>query len=173
MNPTNKQPLFIVSGASGVGKSAACEVLFQKEKDYIMLESDILWDSRFDGDPDDGYRAYRELWMTMCANISQIGKPCVLCGCGEPRHFEVCDARRYFTDIHYLAIVCNEDVLRQRMENMRGISDENWMDSSVFFNNWIIENADKTEPTMTLVDNSALSIEECAEQIHAWIMARM
>jgi hypothetical protein len=59
------------------------------------------------------------------------------------------------------------------MENMRGISDENWMDSSVFFNNWIIENADKTEPAMTLVDNTTLSIEECAEKIHAWIMERM
>jgi len=28
MTPTNKQPLFIVTGASGVGKSSACNALF-------------------------------------------------------------------------------------------------------------------------------------------------
>jgi hypothetical protein len=173
MNPTNKQQLFIVTGASGVGKSAACEVLFQKEQDYIVLESDILWDSRFDGDPDGGYREFRELWMTMCANISQIGKPCVLCGCAEPRHFELRDARHYFADIHYLSVVCREEVMRYRMKELRGINDENWINGSVFFNNWLIENADKTEPHMTLVDNSDLSITECAEKIHEWIAERM
>ena len=35
MKPTNKQPLFIVTGASGVGKSALCEQLFLREKEYM------------------------------------------------------------------------------------------------------------------------------------------
>ena len=45
MNPTKNQPLFIITGASGVGKSTACEILFQNEKDYIVLESDIIWNN--------------------------------------------------------------------------------------------------------------------------------
>jgi len=48
MTPTKKQPLFIVSGASGIGKSGACEVLFENESDYIVMESDILWHPMYD-----------------------------------------------------------------------------------------------------------------------------
>ena len=39
MEPTRKGKLFIITGASGVGKSTASEILFQKEKDYIGMES--------------------------------------------------------------------------------------------------------------------------------------
>ena len=109
----------------------------------------------------------------MCANISQIGKPCVLCGCGEPRHFEVCDARRYFTEIHYLAVVCRDDVLTHRMKNLREITDENWISSSQVYNQWLFDNADLTKPAITLVDNSDITLEETAVQIEKWIMERM
>jgi len=173
MTPTKKQPLFIVTGASGVGKSSACEVLFRQEKDYIVLESDILWNDVYNGDPDDGYRAYREVWLNMCANISQIGKPCVLCGCGEPRHFEVCDARKYFTAIHYVAVVCRDDVLERRMREGRGISDESWIQGSQSFNQWLWGNSDQTDPPMQLIDGSDLTPEETAAQIDNWIMERM
>lgn len=42
MIPTRKGPLFLVTGASCAGKSTLCEVLFQKEKGYVVLESDLL-----------------------------------------------------------------------------------------------------------------------------------
>ena len=80
MKPTNKQPLFIVTGASGVGKSTLCEQLFLREKEYIVMESDLLWNN-FYNTLDDDYCEYRRLWMRTCANISQIGMPVVLCGC--------------------------------------------------------------------------------------------
>ena len=43
MKPTKKQPLFIVTGASCVGKSTLCNKLFINEKEYIVMESDLLW----------------------------------------------------------------------------------------------------------------------------------
>ena len=173
MTPTNKQPLFIVTGASGVGKSSACDALFQRETEYLMLESDILWNPVYDGPPDEGYRAYREVWLNMCANISQIGKPCVLCGCAEPRHFEACDARKFFTEIYYAAVVCNDDDLERRMREGRGITDENWINGSKSFNRWLWENADKTAPKMALIDGSDIGIVETAAKIDRWIMKRM
>lgn len=39
MNPTKRQPLFIITGASGGGKSTLSEILFRKESDYIVMES--------------------------------------------------------------------------------------------------------------------------------------
>ena len=72
--------------------------------------------------------------MRLCYNISQIGMPVVLCGCSIPEQFECCDARKYFTHIHYIAVVTREEVLRARMIGGRKIIDENWINSSVQFN---------------------------------------
>jgi len=40
---TSKQPLFIITGASCVCKSIICNELFAKGKNYIVMESDLLW----------------------------------------------------------------------------------------------------------------------------------
>lgn len=107
--------------------------------------------------------------MTMCANVSQIGMPVVLCGCGIPEQFEICDAREYFTQIHYLAVVCETPILEKRMREGRGIQEEDWIRSSVSFNLWLRENASKTQPQITLLDNTNLTPEEAAEEADKWI----
>lgn len=168
MNPTRRTPLFIITGASCVGKSTMCEILFRNERKYIVLEGDILW-TDFYNTPDDDYRRYRELWMRLCKNISQIGMPVVLCGCATPKQFERCDDRKSFTDIHYLAVVCDNDVLEKRMTVQRRVTDENWIRSSIEFNVWLKENAGKTNPAIYLLDNSKLSPKEAAEIADKWI----
>ncbi len=172
MLPTNKQPLFIISGASGVGKSTLCEQLFQKEKDYIVLESDLLWSDQYNT-PQDNYCEYRRLWMRMCANISQIGLPVVLCGCGVPEQFECQPERTLFTRIHYLAAVCNEEVLLHRMRDMRKIEDEVWLKSLLDFNQWLKMNGESTQPEMTLLDITHLTPQQAAEQVDQWIHKRL
>lgn len=172
MTPTKKQPLFIISGASGIGKSTMCEILFQTETDYIVMESDLLWHD-VHNTPEDNYKNYRKLWMRVCANIAQIGKPVVLCGCAVPEQFEEQEERGLFTEIHYLAAVCDDEKLKRRMTAGRGITDEAWLKSSSDFNRWLKENADKTEPQITLLNTSDLSPKQAAETTHRWISARM
>ena len=168
MSPTKKRSLFIITGASCVGKSIISEVLFQNETDYIVMESDLLWNDIFNT-PEDDYRAYRELWMRVCANISQIGKPVVLCGCATPKQFESDNIRSFFTAIHYLAVVCDENQLERRMRIGRGVTDENWVKSSTDFNLWLKENANQTTPNITLLDTSALTPKQAAELADRWI----
>jgi adenylate kinase family enzyme len=163
-----RMSLFIITGASGVGKSAVATQLFQKEKDYIVMESDILWDDTYNV-PENNYREYRELWLRMCKNIAQIGKPVVLCGCSVPEQFENCLERRYFSEIHYIAIVCDEDVLYKRLTEYRGYEDQQYVKGSISFNTWIKENADKTQPSMQLLDNSHLTVDETAKIVEDWI----
>ena len=168
MEPTKKLPLFLVFGASGVGKTAACEVLFRQETDYVVLDSDLLWRDVFDT-PEDQYRSFRETWLRMCTNISQIGLPVVLCGCGLPEQFEHCDGRQYFTELHYIALVCDETVLEERMRIGRGIEDEAWLESSRHFNEWLKAHAHETQPPVELLDNTWLTPQETAERIEGWI----
>jgi len=54
LKPAKKLPLFIITCASCAGKSTISEILFQKEKDYIVMESGLLWNDMF-STPDDGY----------------------------------------------------------------------------------------------------------------------
>jgi hypothetical protein len=75
-----------------------------------------------------------------------------------------------FSNIYYIAIVCDDEVLEQRMRIGRGVIDENWVKSSLEFNRWLKENANKTEPEMTLLDNSALTPEEAARIADQWIL---
>lgn len=172
MTPTNKQPLFIVTGASCVGKSTMCEELFKKETDYIVIESDLLWNDTFNT-PNDDYCAYRRLWMRLCANIAQIKLPVVLCGCAIPAQFEQQPERAFFTNIHYLAVVCDDNCLEKRLREGRKVEDQNWLKSSLEFNNWLKENACKTVPEISLLDNSQLSAEEAAVVADAWIKERI
>jgi len=168
MKPDKKLPLFIITGASCVGKSTMSEILFKRETKYIVLESDLLWNEMYNT-PDDDFRNYRELWLKLCNNISQIGMPVVLCGCAVPKQFELCKGRSGFSSIYYLAVVSDENVLEERMCRGRGVTDANWIKSSIDFNKWLKDNADKTTPTIKLLDNSKLTPYETAELADAWI----
>jgi len=169
--PLKQLPLFIITGASGVGKSTLSIELYKKETDYIVMESDILWFDFFNTFEDD-YRTYRETWLRVCKNISQAGKPVVLCGCSVPKQFENCVERRYFSEIYYLACVCDSDLLEKRLREGRNVNDENLIKSSTSFNQWLKDNADKTEPNITLLDTSTKSVEEASEFVDKWIKER-
>jgi len=168
---TNKKlPLFIITGASGAGKSTTCEILFQNETEYIIMESDLLWHDIYNT-PKDNYRKYRELWLRVCANISQIGKPVVLCGCATPEQFDVCIEKDLFTEIYYLAIICDDEALENRMKNGRKINDENWIKSSIEFNRWIIDNG--KSHNIHLLNTTGLLPEQAAKEIDKWIREKM
>lgn len=172
MKPTRIQPLFIVTGASGIGKSTACECLFAREKDYIVLESDVCWHEAYNT-PQDQYRAYRKMWLRQCAQISQIGLPCVLCGCNMPEQLEDLEERALFTNIYYLAIVGDDACMRRRLTQGRGVTDEAWIASSLHFNRWLREHGGETSPAITVVDASQLSPEQTAARIDQWIREKM
>lgn len=172
MEPLKKMPLFIVTGASGVGKTTLCEELFRKETEYLVMESDIVWCEFYDT-PEDNYRRFRKVWMNLCASISQIGKPVVLCGCNTPEQLEYLEERKYFTEIYYLAVVSDEKTLLQRMREGRGITSQEWLESSLHFNRWLKANADKTNPPITLLDVTGRTLLESADFLHSWIMERI
>jgi 2-phosphoglycerate kinase len=168
-------PLFILTGASGVGKSNVCLKLAARIKDVVVMESDILPHSEFD-QPQTNYREYRETWLRVCKYISQAGKPVVLCGVAEPTQFEQCIERRYFSELHYLALICNEQIHASRLQNRpmwSGSSRDKFIKEQVRFNRWLLDNARITEPPMTLLDTSELTVDETVEKVVRWIQSLM
>lgn len=168
-------PLFILTGASGVGKSTVCLGLAARMKDVVVLESDILWRVEFD-QPETNYRDYRETWLRICKNISQGGRPVVLCGVGEPTQFEQCVERRYFSELHYLALTCDDQILTSRLQRLppwRGTLKEGFISKQIEFNHWLLNNAQNTEPPMTLLDTSEITLDETVEKVERWIRSFM
>ena len=175
VSPLRRGPLFVVTGASGAGKSAALRLLYQEERDYLVMESDILWEDRWQ-DPEGRYTAYFNLWLRVCKNIGQGGRPVVLGGCMAPHQLEPCVERRYFSAVHYLALVTSPEELRRRLQSRpawRRCGDEGTIAAAVQYNAWLRENAGRTDPPMALLDTQGLSLAQAAAAIDRFVRARL
>jgi len=165
-------PLLVVGGASGTGKSVLCRELTGRVDEAVLLDGDILWRPEF-ATPEDGYRGFFETWLRLAKNISQSGRPVALFNAGMvvPSNLEPCVERRYFTRVHYLALVCEPEELARRLRARpawRESGDGAWIQEQVRFDQWLRANA-HGDPPLTLVDTTDLSIQTTAERVAAWI----
>lgn len=175
-HPFLQLPLLIVCGASGAGKSVVCQKLLGRLTEAVLLEGDLLWRAEFDK-PEDKYRDLFEVWLRLCKSISQSGRPVVLFGAGAiPENVEPCQERRYFSAVHYLALVCDDDDLAQRLRRRpawRKSSSQAYIEEHVKFNQWFKANAGQTSPAIELLDTSSISVAESARQVALWIRAKV
>jgi 2-phosphoglycerate kinase len=174
-HPFRQLPLFIVSGASGAGKSSACNALLGKLEEVILLDSDILWRGEFNRP--DHYRDFFETWLRMAKNISQSGRPVVLfgAGVGVPENIEPCVERRYFSAVHYLALVCDDEVLAQRLNARpawRGTGNLSFIEENIRFNRWFKESGIHGH-SITLIETTDVPLEKTVEQVKGWICENM
>lgn len=168
-------PLFILTGASASGKSTICLELTAETSECVNLECDIFWRAEFDT-PEDNYRGFRNLCLRVAKNIGQSGRPVLLCGSAIPEQYESCPERRYFTQTHYLALVSTEEELIQRLQNRpswRDSSAPGFIEKMLEFNRWLTENALSTQPPMTVLDTTHLSVGQTVERVADWIRCRL
>lgn len=164
-------PLFIVIGASGVGKTSTCFEMMQHEKDYIVMDSDLFFFMPHNTPEELKFK--REILLEMVKGISQIGKPVVLNAAALPEQFENNCNRQYFSDIHYIALVCEPEILEKRMRDGRDISDEDWISGSISFNNWFRLNASCQTPVIDLCDTTNKTVSEAAQFVDKWVKEKM
>ena len=152
-----------------------CQALLGKLAGVVLLDSDILWRPEFNKRKDN-YRDFFETWLRVAKNISQSGRPVVLfgAGMGVPDNIEPCVERRYFSDIYYLALVCDDEVLAQRLKARpawRGSGNQAHIDSHIQFNRWFKDQQNGDHP-ISLIDTTDVSLEGTIEQVKTWIIER-
>jgi hypothetical protein len=168
-------PLFVITGASATGKTTVCLELSRVLPDCVALECDILWRAEFN-QPENDYADFRNTWLRVAKNIGQSGRPVVLCGSAVPGQYESCPERRYLAEIHYLAFVCEDGELVRRLRarpEWRGSGDPKTIEAMRAFNRWFVENADLTQPPMTVLDTTRLTVEQSVAQTVRWVGARL
>ncbi len=164
-------PLFVVTGASGTGKSTLLrEILMIDDRpDLVYLDSDMLLIEEF---TKDGWQAYKDIWLWICLNISQSRRPVVLFGSANPEDFESVPRRRYLSEIHYLALTCSESVLESRLlarPEWRKSSRPEFVKAHIDWNQRFLDNAPNAVPQYSILDTTDKSKERCARDVIQWI----
>jgi predicted kinase len=168
-------PLLLVGGPAGAGKSTVGATLLGEVTEAVVIESDLLWRREFNT-PEDNYNSYFRMWFRLAAHISQSGRPVALFGAGfaVPHNSETLPERRLFSTIHYLGLVCDDEVLAARLRarpTWRNTTDE-LIAEHVEFNHWLKEHAAAAEPPVTLIDTTSAAIPETAALVATWLRER-
>jgi hypothetical protein len=166
--PMRLLPLFIVTGASGVGKTSVVEELQRLMPDWHVFETDILWDSGGD------WHFVRQNWLRIAHRLAQTGWPTILCGTHVPEHIDRCDHRDLFREVHYLVLHCADETLAGRLESRPAWYRQTpeFIADQRRFNRWLVENAASVfDPPAALVDTTHASVTAVAWQIQDWAVA--
>jgi hypothetical protein len=163
-------PLHIITGPSGVGKTALCQALAPSLEEVVCLESDLLWGYAH-ATPEDDYRDYWSAWLRLAAAISQAGQPVALFGTTMPERVEPSPNRRFFSTVRYLALVCDEGELARRLRARpawRGC-DEVFIAAALAYNRRLKEEAAAGALREELLDITGMEVAEAAARVAAWI----
>ncbi|GCE31456.1 nucleoside kinase [Dictyobacter alpinus] len=168
-------PLFIVTGASGAGKTVLSQHLPAYMPECVTLDTDILW-GVIPATEEKNYSDYQNNLLLLAKHIAQNGRPVVLCGSTTPERISMCLQRQYFSAIHILALVCDDEVLLERLKQRpawRGCDNKDTQKNMLDFNRWFKDQAQHTEPPMTLYDTSKASVEQTLQDTRQWIQERL
>jgi hypothetical protein len=89
-----------------------------------------------------------------------------------PDQFEHCAERRYFTELHYLALVCDSDILERRLRTRpawRQAGTAAFVDRMIEFNDYLRDTAGTSTPSMAIVDTTHRSIDESTAMVMEWV----
>ncbi|MFC4565002.1 AAA family ATPase [Nocardiopsis mangrovi] len=165
-------PLYCVTGPSGTGKSTVAHLLLERLADrFVVLEQDLLWTAGLRDDHDGEHRLFRSTWLRMASMVQQNGRPVVLCGTVVPPEFERLPERSFFSDIRYLALMCDPEVLAARLRARPAWRqwDEPRITEMLDYTAWIRETAHEMAPPMTLIDTTDAPVTATADQVVDWI----
>lgn len=166
-------PLFVVTGASGAGKTAVCRSLMHTLPECVVLESDILWGT-IDTSGNGGLERYWDAWLRLIVNIHQAGRAVLLCGSVVPSLIEARPFRSCLATTHYTALTSDDVELERRLRARpawRGCDDA-FIAEHVRFNGWFRSNDDPTPP-VHLIDTTHATVGESAEEVRRWVRARL
>ena len=154
-------PLFVVTGASGTGKSTITGPLRALLPGCLVAETDVIlhvaalgWDT------------WRNTWLQLAHAVALGGQATVLTGSFAPGQLERLPARKLIGPIHFALLDCPDDVLAGRLRARpawRGTSSPAKITENQRFAAWLRA---RVTPS---IDTSTATPDEVAGRIAAWV----
>jgi hypothetical protein len=174
-HPFLRLPLFIVTGASRAGKTTICLQLASSMDDVVVFDGDVLWRKEFEN-PGADILEFRNFCLRVCKNISQAGRPVVLCASAPPRQLEQCVERRYFDQLYYMVVTCDERSLKERLPKRarwwHSGTDE-MIRQQLQFNKSLLRMVREKPDFIAMVNMSELSLEDGVSKVKTWIHGKL
>jgi hypothetical protein len=154
-------PLFVVTGASGTGKSTVTGPLRSQLPDCEIFETDALLHVAALG-----LDTWRGTWLRLAHDIALNGRVTVLAGSLLPSQLESLPGRKLIGPIRFCTLDCPDDVIAERLRSRpswRGASKETVVAEHQRFAAWLRTHI------QPCYDTSVLSPAETAGQIATWV----
>ena len=135
------RPLFVVTGASGSGKTTIFPDLLSRMAGWCAVFDvdwliDPLGHAAKDGQVD--WPSFRDTWLYIAHGVAQNGLPTLLLAPFIPQHLDGLPGREWVGEIHYLVLDCPDDERVRRIEarpRWRGLD----VDAQTEFGRWLSE----------------------------------
>ena len=162
--PARRLPLFVVTGASGSGKSAVFPFVAAELQEYGVFDADWLIDPfGLACAPDPiNWPAFRDAWLAVAHSVAQSGRATVLLSPFMPEQLEDLPARRWIGDIHFALLDCTDTTRTKRLENRPSWREHNPAQQLAF-----AEHLRTRIPTVLPTDNTTPATT--AQTIATWV----
>ncbi|MFD0696373.1 AAA family ATPase [Paenibacillus sp. GCM10027628] len=165
----SKVPLYIVTGASGSGKSTVVKELRRVMPDYDVFDYDALIKvMRDDEDDEIDKNKLKNIWLRVARGIAESGRSAIICGRIQPQDIKKCKDFDYFRRIYYLVLHCDEKTREKRLRARSTMTDKK-LQSNIDLAKKLIRRADQYSPTMPVIDTSKTNAAKVAKRISKWI----
>ena len=159
------RPLFVVTGASGSGKTTIFPELLTRMAGWCaVFDVDWLIDplGRAAKDGQIDWTAFSDTWVHVAHGVAQNGLPTLLLAPFIPEHLNGLPGRAWVGEIHYLVLDCPDDERRRRMEARPRWRSRD-IEAQIGFGRWLRENL------APVIDTTRQSPSEVAETVAAWV----
>lgn len=170
---TQKFPLFIVTGASGVGKTTVMQ-----ELRTIMPEFDV-----FSTDLDNfgttaaklEYQDRFNLLLHFASAVAKSGRGTIICGTFMPWDAEKCDTYDSFSRLCFINLHCDDATRKNRLRHRedKAMWTDDMLRQHEQFTQWLLDNSQTAyNPPMPTIDSTSTPPHLVAEQIKSYIMMK-
>ena len=158
-------PLFLVTGASGSGKTTIIGQLRSRLPECDVFEIDATLQVAALG-----WEVWRNTWLRVVHEVALNGRVSVLCGSLQPDQLKDLPARRLIGPVHCCVLDCPDAVRARRLlarPAWRGTSTDTAIANHQRYAAWLRANVDPC------FDTSLLTPGEVASQVAAWVRRQL
>lgn len=164
-----KLPLFIVTGASGVGKTTVMNELRRTMPDFEVFGTDMFPETPMDIDTS------RNVLLRFAYYVALSGRGTIICGTFMPWEAEKCDDYNKFSEVCFINLHCDDTTRNNRLRNREDKA--TWTDEMLKnhkqFAQWLLDNAETAyNPPMPTIDTTSAPPFQVAETIKRYVMLK-